>query len=217
MHFGGADGTDLSAVFLCLTSATKWPFSRHSDVRPCGNLADFLARDVEPRLHYRSVMTNTEAVPLAEGPETIAPASPSDLSGCVILAAASAAPVSEIARRIAATLAHAAIDITGMAAHEALPHVHGRNAVFLISGTDWPCLKLARKRAAWLREHGLLERCGLVLWHVEGGASAALAEDFTGLPVCAFLHHDQHVERFAEWIGAQQRRTAVSQLGALDA
>jgi hypothetical protein len=113
------------------------------------------------------------------------------------------------------TLAHTAVDITGLAAQEALPHLRGRSAIFLISSSDWTCLKLARKRAAWLREHGLAARCGLVLWNVADGVSVALAEDYTGLPVCALLDCDEHIERFAEWIGAQHRRAAATQLEAL--
>lgn len=162
-------------------------------------------------------MTTTVAVPITKAPEGAGQASSPEPSRCVILAAASTAPPGEIARRVTETLADAAVDITGLAAHEALPHLHRRNAVFLIASSDWPGLKLARRRAAWLREHGLMERCGLVLWNVQGGVSAALAEDYTGIPVCALLEHDEHIERFADWIAAQHRRAAVSQLGALDA
>jgi hypothetical protein len=164
-------------------------------------------------------MPTTAVVPFAEALEAIGPACPSELSGCVILAAASAGPLKEVARRVTETLTGQVVsvmDITGLAAHDALPHLHSRKAVFLIASSDWPCLKLARKRAAWLRSQGLEDRCGLVLWHVEGGASAELAEDYTGLPVCALLDRDEHIERFAEWIAAEHRRAAVRQLGALD-
>jgi hypothetical protein len=124
-----------------------------------------------------------------------------------------------MARRITGTLTSQvvdAMDITGLASDDALPHLHSRKAVFLIASSDWPCLKLARKRAAWLRSQGLEDRCGLVLWHVEGGASVELAEDYTGLPVCALLQRDEHIERFADWIATEHRRAAVRQLGALD-
>jgi hypothetical protein len=154
-------------------------------------------------------MTSTAVVPLVEAPETIRPASPHEASGCVILAAACKAPSSEIARRITETLADIATNITGLASHEAIPHLRRRNAVFLISSTDWPSLKLARKRAAWLRIHGLDDRCGLVLWHVPGGATAELAEDYTGLPVCALLNREEHIHKFATWVAAEHRAAAA--------
>jgi hypothetical protein len=150
-------------------------------------------------------MTSTAVLPLIEALETIHHAPPQEVPGCIILAAACNAPSSEIARRIAETLADVAMNITGLAAREAIPHLRGRNAVFLISGTDWPSLKLARKRAAWLRIHGLDDCCGLVLWRVPGGATAELAEDYTGLPVCALLNREEHIQKFASWVAAEHR------------
>ena len=81
--------------------------------------------------------------------------------------------------------------------------------MFLISSTDWPSLELARERADWLRENGLGDRVGLVLWHIPDGATAEESEDFTGVPVCALLDCDEHIQRFAQWIATEHRRLSA--------
>jgi hypothetical protein len=127
-----------------------------------------------------------------------------DARPCVFLAALRARESGEIARRISAALGPKAVDVTGLAEPRALLHLHGANAVFLVSSTDWLCLELAAEWSRWLGSHGLAERCGLVLWHVPGGATAEHAEERTGLPVCALLHREEHVGRFTRWIAAEQ-------------
>lgn len=150
----------------------------------------------------------TDASLLEVQPRTV-PEPPDQRLACVILSAAPTPQPSEIAQRIAAILAPLAVDITGLDETEALPRLHAGHAVFLVSSTGWPCLERARERAGWLRRHGLEDRCGLVLWHVPGGATAGEAEDFTGMPVCALMDCDEHLQRFAGWIIAEHRRLAA--------
>ena len=125
---------------------------------------------------------------------------------CVILSASGTNLPREIARRVTNMLEPLAVDITGLSDSEAFQHQHGGHAVFLISSTDWRCLEQAKERAASLHLHGLEDRCGLVLWHVPGGATAEQAEDYTEIPVCALLDRDEQLIRFARWISAEHRR-----------
>ncbi|HEV2200312.1 MAG TPA: hypothetical protein VGR73_10870 [Bryobacteraceae bacterium] len=163
-------------------------------------------------------MTLTATVPVAHSPEIIPLTNRNAIQDaptqappvCVFLAATGAHPVGEIARRMATALGPMALDITGFAEPQALRHLRGGNAAFLVLSTDWLCLELAQEWSRWLRSHGLEERCGLALWHVPGGATAEQAEDLTGLPVCALLKRDAHIEEFANWIAAEYQRTTAA-------
>jgi hypothetical protein len=154
-------------------------------------------------------MITTATVPASPALETIPHAASDALPACVFLAATVARPAGEIARRMSASLGPAAVDITGLAEPQALLHLREGNAAFLVLSTDWLCLELAREWSRWLRSHGLEDRCGLVLWHVPGGATAEQAEDCTGLPVWALLYRDEHVERLANRIAAEHKRAAT--------
>jgi hypothetical protein len=159
-------------------------------------------------------MTLTATEPVADAPETISWPDTDAIRGVaghaapafVFLAATSAQPAGEITRRIGAALGPMAVDITGLAEPQALLHLRRASATFLVLSTDWLCLELAREWSRWLCSHGLEERCGLVLWHVPGGATAEQVEDSTGLPVCALLNRDEHIEGFAHSIAAERNR-----------
>ena len=150
-----------------------------------------------------------EVAPRSAAVEDVPAAARTPLA-CVILSATCAPPPGEVAERVVSLLAPDAVNVTGLSEAEALPILHGEQAVFLVSSTDWLCLELARERARWLGHHGLGDRCGLVLWHVPGTATAEEAEDFTGVPVCALLDCDEHIQRFASWIAAEYRRLTAS-------
>lgn len=108
-----------------------------------------------------------------------------------------------------AALGPMALDITGLAESDALPLLREANAAFLVLSAEWLCVELAREWSGWLRSHGIAERCGLVLWHVPGGATVEQAEDATGLPVCTLLRRDEHIARFADWIATEHRRATA--------
>src|SRR5579863_6904497 len=115
-------------------------------------------------------MTLTATVPAAEADEAVPQGNHDAIQYaavpvppvCVFLAATNAHPAGEIARRMAAALGPAAVNATGLAEPQALLHLRGGNAAFLILSTDWLCLELAQEWSRWLRAHGLEERCGLV-------------------------------------------------------
>ena len=73
-------------------------------------------------------------------------------------------------------------------------------AIFVISGTDAASIEDAREKADWLRSVKREDCCGLILLPSPGGANARDAERTTGLPVCAVIREETHIDRLARWI-----------------
>jgi len=104
-------------------------------------------------------------------------------------------------------------DLSGAKEESALEVLRASDAIFLVSGADWPSLEMVREKADWMRGIDLGDQCGLLLWTAPQGATAAQAEDFTGLPVCSLVDGDEQLERLAAWLAAQHLK-AASQVAA---
>jgi hypothetical protein len=61
-------------------------------------------------------------------------------------------------------------------------------------------LEMVRDEEERLRSIDLGDRCGLLLWHAPRGASAAEAEEITGIPISGVLDSEEKIGRLIAWI-----------------
>ena len=100
-------------------------------------------------------------------------------------------------------------DLSGAKAAHAMEALRVSDAVFLVSSTRRRSLEMVRDKADWLRSIDLGERCGLLLWRALHGASAAEAEDFTGLPVSSLVDREEQLLQLATWLAPRHHRAAA--------
>jgi len=93
-------------------------------------------------------------------------------------------------------------DLTEAKEVVALEVLRHSDSIFIVSSSDPASLDMVKYKARWLRTIDLGHNSGLLLRRVAGGASAAEAEERTGLPVCATVDSGEQLRNFAAWLAA---------------
>jgi hypothetical protein len=99
-------------------------------------------------------------------------------------------------------------DLSGAKEAHAVNLLRASDAIFLVSSSGQPSPEMVRDKAGWLRSIDLGDRCGLLLWHTPRGASAAEAEEITGLPISSLVDSEEQIARLTAWI-ARPSETAA--------
>ena len=112
-------------------------------------------------------------------------------------------PLFEYARRRYSVIC---ADLSGASEAHRREVAGSSDAIFLVASTDRVELEMAREKAEWLSSLDLSERCGLLLWRTPGGATAAEAEESTGLPVCSLIYGEAQIGLLAGWLAAKHEK-----------
>jgi hypothetical protein len=100
-------------------------------------------------------------------------------------------------------------DLSGAKEAHAVELLRASDVIFLVSSSDRPSLEMVRDKAEWLQSIDLGDRCGLLLWHTPRGASAAEAEEITGLPISGVVDSEEQIAHLVAWIAPQRETAAV--------